>query len=139
MDLEGKIIIDLGETSGVSKAGNPWKKHEWVIETMDQYPKKVKFHLFGDRADTYRLETGRDYIISFDLESREFNGRWYTDVNVFRVQPKEMASAGGSTFGGGQTAGINEPGNPYGAAPFNPDATPDNSFLAGDEDEQLPF
>ena len=86
MEIEGRIIQDLGIQSGTSKAGNPWKKRELVLETFGSYPRKVKFHIFGDRVDTIRLEQGRDYILSFDLESREFNGRWYTDVNVYQAR-----------------------------------------------------
>ena len=86
MDFEGRVIQFLGETSGTSKAGNPWKKKEWVVETFGQYPRKVKVQCFGDRADNIHLEPGKDYSLSVDLESREFNGRWYTDVSVFRVQ-----------------------------------------------------
>ena len=86
MDFEGRVIQFLGETTGTSKAGNPWKKKEWVVETFGQYPRKVKVQCFGDRSDSINLEPGKDYVLSVDLESREFNGRWYTDVSVFRVQ-----------------------------------------------------
>lgn len=83
MELEGTVIQDLPLQEGVSKAGNPWKKKEWILETLGQYPRKVKVQFFGDRADTNRLEIGKTYIIGIDIESREFNGRWYTDVSGF--------------------------------------------------------
>lgn len=87
MEIEGRIIFDLGIQSGTSKAGNPWKKREMVLETFGTYPRKVKFTIFGDqRVDNMRLEVGRDYTISVDIESREFNGRWYTDVNAFQAR-----------------------------------------------------
>lgn len=90
MEITGKVIIDLGETSGVSKAGNAWKKHEYVLETIgDQFPRKVKFHIFGQRADEFMLATGQNYTVSFDIESREFNGRWYTDISVYRAVPAD--------------------------------------------------
>lgn len=79
---------------GVSKAGNAWKKREWVMETFGQYPRKVKFHVFGDKCMNMGIEVGQSYRLSFDLESREFNGRWYTDVSVFACSPLE-AQAGG--------------------------------------------
>lgn len=88
MDFEGKVIQFLGEVTGTSKAGNPWKKKEWVVETFGPYPKKVKIQCFGDRSDNMLLEPGHDYVLSVDLESHEFNGRWYTDVSVFRAQEK---------------------------------------------------
>lgn len=102
MEIEGKIILDLPLQSGTSKAGNLWKKKEWVLETFGQYPRKVKFDIFGDRVDTIRLEVGKTYRISYDLESREFNGRWYTDVRAYAAQ--ETAAPG-----------MAEPQAPYGA------------------------
>ena len=84
--VEGKIIRYLGEQSGTSKAGKPWKKKEWVLETFSQYPRNVKFHIFGDKADTMNLEVGKDYTLYIDIESREFNERWYTDISVYRAQ-----------------------------------------------------
>ncbi|MCH5235749.1 MAG: DUF3127 domain-containing protein [Muribaculaceae bacterium] len=113
MELEGKVISFLGETSGTSKAGNPWKKKEWVVETFGQYPRKVKVQCFGDRADSINLEPGRDYTLSIDLESREFNGRWYTDVSVYRVA-EYIGQQGG--FGGQQPAAYN-PGYPQNQQP----------------------
>ncbi len=86
MEIEGRIILDLPLQTGTSKAGKPWKKKEWVLETFGSYPRKVKFHIFGDRVDTIRLEPGKDYVLSFDLESREFNGKWYTDVSVYQAR-----------------------------------------------------
>ena len=58
MEIEGKIILDLGMQSGVSKAGNQWKKKEYVLETFGQYPRKVKFTVFGDRVDTIDIQVG---------------------------------------------------------------------------------
>ena len=87
MEIEGKIILDLGLQSGVSKAGNQWKKKEWVLETFGQYPRKVKFHVFGDRVDTLDIQVGNSYTLSVDVESREFNERWYTDVSCYAARP----------------------------------------------------
>ena len=89
MEREGKIIQDLPEQGGVSKAGNNWRKKEWVLETGGQYPRIVKFDFFGDRVDNNKLEVGKRYVISFDLESREFNGRWYTDVRAYASRPAD--------------------------------------------------
>lgn len=75
MEIAGKIILALPEQSGVSKAGNAWKKREYVLETQETYPKKVHFDLFGDRADQYPLNVGDEIVLSFDINSREFNGR----------------------------------------------------------------
>ncbi len=83
MELEGKVILDLGMTTGTSKAGNAWKKKEVVIETFGTYPRKVKLTLFGDRSESVGAEVGQSYSFSVDVESREYMGRWYTDVSAF--------------------------------------------------------
>lgn len=87
-DITGKLIAKLPLLSGVSKTGNNWQKQEFVIETLDQYPKKICTNLWGDRIDQLNaFRIGDIVTISFDLESREFNGRWYTDVKSWRVVP----------------------------------------------------
>lgn len=145
MEIEGKIIQFIGEQSGTSKAGNPWKKKEWVLETFGNYPRKVKFHIFGDKADTINLELGKDYVLSFDLESREFNGRWYTDVSVFRAQdflPGQQQSFGGQqgNFSNQQSFQNPQPGNmQYGPSGNNYAAGASFTQEAGESDEDLPF
>ena len=94
MDIKGKIIQKLDPQGGVSKAGNQWKKQEYVMETFDSYPKKVKFDFFGDRADQYPLEVGDVITLSYDIESREFNGRWYTDIRGFKAVKEDPSVAG---------------------------------------------
>ena len=84
MEIIGKIIVALPEQSGVSKAGNSWKKKEYVLETQETYPKKVHFDLFGDKADKYPLSVGQTVKLSFDIESREYNGRWFTSIPLLQ-------------------------------------------------------
>lgn len=92
MEIKGKIILALPEQSGVSKSGNNWKKREYVLETMETYPRKVHFDLFGDRADQYPLNVGEVVNLSFDIESREYNGRWFTSIRGWKVD-KEQSPA----------------------------------------------
>ena len=109
MELIGKIIQILPLQEGVSKAGNPWKKQEYILETLGtQYPRKVCFNLFGDNVDKFPMQVGQDVTVSIDIESREFNGRWYTDVRAWNV------------LNGGQLAGAPAPG--FAAAPTQPAA-----------------
>lgn len=112
MELIGKIIQVLPLQEGVSKAGNAWKKQEYILETLGtQYPRKVCFNLFGDNVDKFPMQVGQDVTVSIDLESREFNGRWYTDVRAWNV------------LNGVQLAGTPAPG--FAAAPAQPTpATP---------------
>ncbi|MDR1623406.1 MAG: DUF3127 domain-containing protein [Tannerellaceae bacterium] len=87
MEITGKIIAVLPEQGGVSKIGNEWKKQEYVLETYDQYPKKVCFQLFGnDKIEQAAIQPGEDLTIYFDIESREYNGRWFTNINAWKVE-----------------------------------------------------
>ena len=132
MELEGKLILDLGEQAGTSKAGNPWKKHEYVLETPGQYPRKVKFTVFGnDRCDSLcpRLVMGNNVRIAFDLESREYNGRWYTDVTIYNVM--EAGAPGYPQPSAPQQPAA--PADPFGSAPSAP------NFEATDSTDDLPF
>ena len=93
MEITGKIIQKMEPQGGISKAGNQWKKQEYVMETLDSYPRKVKFDFFGDRADQFPLEVGDIITLSYDIESREFNGRWYTDIRGFKAVKTDPNSA----------------------------------------------
>lgn len=84
MDISGKVIIVLALQSGEGKNGQ-WKKQEFILETQAQFPKKICFSLWGDKVDQARLQEGETVSVSFDLESREFNGRWYTDAKAWKV------------------------------------------------------
>ena len=87
MEIVGKIILAFPESSGISKAGNPWKKREYVLETQDtSYPQKIFFDFFGDKADQYPLEVGQVIKLSFDIQSREYNDRWYTSISGWRAE-----------------------------------------------------
>ena len=135
MEIKGKIIQKLELQSGTSKAGNAWKKQEYVLETMDSYPRKVKFDFFGDRADQYPLEVGDIITLSYDIESREFNGRWYTDIRGFKAvkeDPNAVAPAPYPTAAG-EPAPAPAPGEPAPAPPV------DNTFEQGAAGDDLPF
>ena len=92
MELTGKIVQVLPEKSGTSARGN-WRKQEYVIEIPGDYPKKVCFMVWGDRIDQFQIQEGQELTIAIDLESREFNGRWYTDVKAWRVSPVQQDGA----------------------------------------------
>lgn len=86
MEIKGKIIHKLDAVSGTSQKGNAWKKQEYVLETQDSFPKKVFFDFFGERADQYPLNIGDVITLSFDIESREYNGRWYTSIRGWKAE-----------------------------------------------------
>jgi hypothetical protein len=136
MELEGTIIFDLPLQEGVSKAGRPWKKKEWVLETPGMYPRRVKFHVFGDRVDMLNFEVGKSYAVTFELESREFNGRWYTDVNVLAARPTDGAMAGQPVFS--QPASQPSMGSPM-QQPASVAPAPDPFAGADNNTDDLPF
>lgn len=87
LSIKGKLIKILPVESGVARSGNPWKKQEFVIETQDQFPRKVCFTLFNDKVSLLNgINAGDDLEVSFDIESREFNNKWYHNINAWKVE-----------------------------------------------------
>ena len=85
MQLTAKLTAILPEQSGAGKNG-PWKKQDIIVETDGQYPKKVCISLWGEKFDRNILRVGNRLSISCDIESREFNGKWYTDVKAWKIE-----------------------------------------------------
>lgn len=85
MEITGKCIVTLPIESGTSKSGNAWQKRNFVIETAGQYPKKVCLQLFGDKVNDCP-NVGEEVKVSFDAESREWNGKWFTQLNAWKVE-----------------------------------------------------
>ncbi len=90
LELTGKITHVLEEKSGTSSRGQ-WRKQEYVIEVPGDYPKQVCFMVWGDKIDQFGIKQGDSMTVHFDLESREYNGRWYTDVKAWRVSREDGA------------------------------------------------
>ena len=89
IEIEGKLIKILPEQTGDGKFGK-WIKQEFVIETFDQYPKKVCFSSWGDKTDALKqFKEGDSIIVSFNPESREYNDRWYTDLRAWKIVKSE--------------------------------------------------
>lgn len=133
MELTGKIIAVLPERGGVSKAGNEWKIQEYVLETMDQYPRKMMFNVFGaDRIAQFNVQLGEVLTVSFDIDSREYNGRWYNDIRAWKVDRNVApaaapAAAPIAAAGAPMTPPVTDP---FGAAP---------QMNASSEADDLPF
>lgn len=119
MDISGKIFQMLPPQTGQGKNG-AWKKQEFILETGDTYPKKVCIAVWGEKIDMNQFKPGQTVDVSFDVESREYNGRWYTDVKAWKVVSKQ----------GGQGAS-------------NANSGPAPSFMpqqgGGNMDDDLPF
>lgn len=84
MNISGKVVQVLPIQTGTSKAGNPWQKQEFVIDQGGQYPRKVCISLFGDNVAKIP-QVGQDVMVSVDIDSREFNGRWYTEIKAWNI------------------------------------------------------
>ncbi len=116
MEINGTLVQVLEAQTGIAKNG-PWKKQGFVIETKDKFPKKVHVSAWNAAADTIeKLQPGAALKVSFDVESREYNGKWYTDLKAWKIET------------GAGSSNNNEP-------------SADDDFipLRDDENESVPF
>ena len=110
MDLQGKVIAVLPAREGTSARG-PWKSQEYVIETHDQYPKKMVFNVFGaDRIEQFAIKAGEELNVSFDIDAHEYNGRWFNNIRAWNIQRVDATAA--------------MAGAPVAAAPVTPQPAP---------------
>lgn len=140
MDFIAKLIRVLPLEEGVSpKTNNNWKKQGWVFETINtQFPRNIKVDVFNNRIDQFNfLEQGKVYSVSVDAESREFNGRWYTDLRMFAAREVDStalmgAMPQGMPQGGYQPQQFPQPGyqQPMGGMPQAPAAPTGDPFAA---------
>jgi len=134
MEIVGKVIQVLPLQQGTSsRTGNPWTIKTFIIETQENYPRKVAIEIFGDqRIADNPAEVDQLVTVSFDLESREFNGRWYTSVRAWKVLQGAQLS----------TAAPVQPVTPMAPPSGEPAAPVTNTFdavAAQGEDSDLPF
>ncbi len=132
--VTGRIIAILEPATGDSKKtpGTKWMRQEFVLETEEMYPRKVCFQLWGeDRIRMADIKMNDLVTVEFDIESREFNGRWYTSINGRTVT--KGTSQGAAAFGP----------TPQSGAPMGGTQLPgtDNNFggQAMDSNDDLPF
>ena len=128
MEVKGKIIQKFELQSGTSKAGNPWKKQNYLLETLDSFPRKIYFDFFGDRADQFPLEVGDMINLSFDIECREYQGRYYTDIRGWKAEKITDAQVGGAPAPA--PAPLDAPA---------PAPAVDNTFDQTSQEDDLPF
>jgi hypothetical protein len=93
MEITGKIIKTLPLQSGQGKNGQ-WKKQEYILEIpSEKFPKKVCLAVWGDNIDKFSIREGSTVTASIDVESREFNGKWYTDVKAWKVMTSDSSAS----------------------------------------------
>lgn len=91
LELSGKVVQVLSEQTGTGKNGQ-WSKQDFIIETEEQYPRKVCFSAWGEKVSMIKsLKAGTQVKVSFNVESREFNGKWYTDLRLWKIEAPEPA------------------------------------------------
>jgi hypothetical protein len=127
MELTGKVIAVLEARSGISKSsGNPWKMQVYVIETNEQYPRRMCFNVFGeDKISQFNIQVGEEITVSFDINAREYQGRWYNDIRAWKV---DRVTADQQAAEAAEAPVVNE-------APIAPLPT----FEAEDSTDDLPF
>lgn len=103
MDISGKLVQFLPAQTGNGKNGQ-WKKQEFILETGDTYPKKVCIAVWGDKIDMNSFKPGDALDVSFDVESREYNGKWYTDVKAWKVNGARQKDGGAKSSPAGASA-----------------------------------
>ena len=88
MEIIGKAIAALPVKSGVSqRTGEQWQSREYVIETQEQYPKRVCFEVFGtDKLKEFNIRNNDLIKVHFDITAREYNGKWYNSVRAWKVE-----------------------------------------------------
>ena len=92
MEIIGKVVRLGNLTEGTSARG-PWRKQELIIETEEQYPRTVCLICWTNQIDEIqKFAPGQTIKAQIEISSREFNGKWYTDVRVWRFDPVGTAA-----------------------------------------------
>ncbi len=133
MEITGKIILALPERGGVAqRTGNEWKVRPYVLETLEQYPKKMVFEVFGvDRIAQFNIQVGETLTVSFDIDAHEYQDRWFNSIRAWKVDRN--------------TAEANAPVQPSMAdnSSINPAAqfssVPEAPFSSASGTDELPF
>ncbi|MDR0296354.1 MAG: DUF3127 domain-containing protein [Prevotellaceae bacterium] len=127
LEITGKLVKTLPVQSGTNARGT-WSKQEFILETMEQYPRKVCISAWSERVNELSAFLAGDILkVSFSIESREYNERWYTDVRAWRIE--KQTAAGAVTEA---AASANIPLQP-------PLPTEDTSFINQQVVDDLPF
>lgn len=138
MELQGKVVYVSEPRTGLAKTtGNPWMTQDYVIETHESFPHKMMFNVFGeDKIKQFNIQLGEEINVFFDINAREYNGKYYNDIRAWRVdrvQPGQPVA--------GQPAATAAPSQPQDtpAQPAQHVSPQQVEFNQADEDENLPF
>ena len=155
MEIQGKIIAVLPTRSGTSARGTQWSSQTSVIETQEQYPKKLAFDVINDKIDQFNIQVGEFLTVQFDINAREYNGRWFNSVNAWNVirqaqqSPAQCGGFSGNVQSGAQAvqqamassanaAGVANPMNQQNLFPPAQQSAQQQAQQRGNSDD-LPF
>ena len=151
MEIQGKIIAVLPTRSGTSARGTQWSSQTSVIETQEQYHKKLAFDVINDKIDQFNIQVGEFLTVQFDINAREYNGRWFNSINAWNVirQAQQAPAQGGGFSGNVQSraqaaqqaanaAGVANPMNPQNPYPPRQQPAQQPAQQLGNSDN-LPF
>lgn len=130
MQLSGKLISILPEVHGDGRNG-PWKKQEFIIETEESYPKKICISCWNDRVELNQDLLYKPVKLEVTIESREFNGRWYTDIRALSMQVEKSEARIAETDD--RAAGRNETRDEI------VEDSPDRANMRLEVEDDLPF
>lgn len=129
LEISGKVLKKLDVQKGESSRG-PWQKGGFVIETESNFPKKICCTVWGDLiSQVDNLKEGDKVTASIDIESREYNERWYTDIKAWQIKP--MGESTGSDSGSSQS----QPGSPS----MDSNSVASSDVSNDDASDDLPF
>ncbi len=127
LEIEGKLSGKSPAVGGKSARGE-WKKQEFQVEfTEGKFPSTANFSVWGEDkiAELDKFSVGDEVKVSFNISSRDYNGRWYTDLRAWRIEAAGKAAAG--------------PDSDYGGMPVPPPEEPASGFPSSASDDDLPF
>ncbi len=133
MEFQGKIIEVLPVRSGVSKnSGSEWKVQQYVIESHGEYPRKMCFEVFGaDRISQFNIQPGEELTVSFDIDARQWQDKWFNSVRAWKVDRTPAAQQA--------PAAAATPQAPTQQMPFPPASEADPFAAAPAGSDDLPF
>lgn len=94
MEMSGRITQVFEPRGGVSaRTGNSWKVQQFLLETIEQYPKHLCFEVFGEeKLNTFNIQIGQELTVSFDVDAHEYQGRWYNQIRAWKVEPIQVGA-----------------------------------------------
>lgn len=91
MEIYGRIIAVLPTRGGTSSKGTQWSVGSYVLETTEQFPKKMMFEVFGaDKMQSFNIQEGEMLTVSFDFDAHEYQGKWYNSIRAWNVSRQQI-------------------------------------------------